>query len=86
MNQVIFLFLFAFLSLPLAASGSYSSLYVYPLFAKASLYTGAALSITSLLHEMDYNLLLIAAGRFRVIVGGWLLWLLMYKGVVFGLM
>ena len=36
----------------------------------ASLYTGTALSNTSLLHEIDDNLLLIAAGRFLIIVGG----------------
>ena len=64
-SSVVVFFLLFFV-----ASGSNLSLYLYPLFCRASLNMGAAFSNSSSLHDVEDNLLLIAEGRFFIMFGG----------------
>jgi hypothetical protein len=82
LNQVIFLDLLQF-PLIVPDGGSYLSWCSYPLLSRASWYcVMASLNTLSIL----FNLLFTAAGIFLMILGGWLLLLLMYMGVLLGFM
>ena len=57
---------------------------LYPLSLRAFWYGGAAWSNDALSEDRDESLLLIPAGIFLVVIGGWLLWRLTYSSSVFG--
>ena len=65
--------------LVLACVGWYTSLWLYPLLPNASWYKGAALWNSVWLEEMLLSLLFMPAGRFLIMLGGWLLFLCTYK-------
>ena len=57
---------------------------LYPLSLRAFWYGGAAWSNDALSEDRDESLLLIPAGIFLVVIGGWLLSRLTYSSSVFG--
>ena len=83
LNQVIFLPLFRFLA-SFPTPGSNWRLKLYPHSLRAFWYGGIASLKISSFAEMLFSLLFTAAGRFLVMEGGWLLFLLTYWMVLLG--
>ena len=89
LNQIIFLRLFFFFDLVVFAvlawiPGLNFRVYAWPLLRSASWYCSAASLNASSSQEISESLLLIASGMFRIMLGGWLDLLCMYRGVVAG--
>ena len=57
----------------LVSAGSYRSVYWYPLSSSAFCYGGAAWSEDALSDDRDDSRLLMPAGMFFTVIGGWLL-------------
>ena len=69
----------------LGALGSYCRVKLYPLSLRAFWYGGAAWSNDALSEDRDERRLLMPAGMFFVVIGGWLLSRWMYSSSIFGL-
>ena len=70
----------------LFSGGSYWSWWLYLVFPNACWYAGAARSKAYFDDEISFSLWLIARGIFLVMLGGWLLSVWTYKGVLSGFM
>ena len=90
LNHVIYLFLLCFLFalwvFVLSCGALNSNLWLCPLFLSASWYGCAALLNIALFDEIADSLLLMFSGMFLMMLGGWLLCLCTYSGVLFGFM